>query len=162
MPFLCRAVGLELCFLLAERGQREHDRTMRLAGALRTRFAQVLPALSVIVFVVPVLLGAILIGDLYLKWTLIDEGLVAQGIVVETKEGRNEAGEDYCVEEIAFDDHLGKPQHARRSCAGAAELGEKVTVHYSATNPGRAYVAGDVQFENIALFFGAVSLGFLC
>lgn len=135
---------------------------MRLAGTLRTRFSQVFPDVGVILSSALVLLVMTLAGTyLYQTWTLIGEGLVAQGVVIETKEGRNEAGEHDCVEEIAFDDHLGKPRHARRSCAGAAELGEKVTVHYSATNPGRAYVDGDRRFGELVFCSGALSLWFL-
>jgi hypothetical protein len=116
----------------------------------------------VIALVALSLLPVILISiDLHAKWTLIDEGLVARGVVIGGQAGRNDAGEDYCVEEIAFEDHLGISRQARRHCADRPQIGEKVTVRYSASNPKRAYVDGDTQFGELVFLLGLGVVWFL-
>jgi hypothetical protein len=83
-------------------------------------------------------------------------------VVIGGEAGTTPGDASYCVEEIAFKDHLKKTRRAVRDCGSTPQIGEKVTVRYWALDPSaRAYVDGDNQFAGFV--FWSVILGlWLC
>jgi hypothetical protein len=132
---------------------------MRWAAAFKSRLTQGLGVSVMGLAAALVLAGPALVAVyMYRSCTLIDEGLVAQGVIVGGEAGVSPGDAYYCVEEISFTDHLGKPRKTQRSCANDPEIGEKVTVRYSASDPSKTYVDGDNKFAG--LVFWLLILGF--
>jgi len=132
---------------------------MRWVAAARRSLWELLPRMGWLALVALFLLGPVLAATyLYRSWTLIDEGLVARGVVIDGVAGVTPGDAYYCVETISFEDHHGKPRQARRNCADRPEIGEKVTVRYSASNPAESYVDGDNQFIGLVVWLTAIGL----
>jgi hypothetical protein len=129
-------------------------------AAFKSRLTQVLwPSAMWLAVAACCLSGpALLAGYVYRSCGLIDEGLVAQGVIVDGESGVTPGDTYYCVEEVSFEDHLGKPRRTKRSCGNEPEIGEKVTVRYSPSNPSRTYVDGDNTYAGAV--FWLLILGF--
>lgn len=110
---------------------------------------------------IPVLVVVSISVRLYQAWILTHEGVAAEGVVVAGDAGESPGGAYYCVESIAFKDQLGKPRTARRSCSTDPEIGGKVTVHYSPSDPSKTYVDGDANVSALVFWLVVVGLGLL-